>query len=264
MNSGVPIDQSAIQGSGGEASPMEDFWSGISVVYMEGTGHGFYMGERAAKMIFGTGIAAAGSMVLDVGSGPGTMAVPLAARGCMVTALDSAPGMCDLLDREASRLGGNLRVLRGRFEEMEAGEYDLVLAGFCPAVQTVEALRRMERLSHRHCAVLMAMPSLIDEVREHVWRMGTGRRPPRSITVPDMLGMLEAMGKAPRFERASVEVVIERPVETLGRFYDGILAAQGHAGASSGEAIGEVIGGRLRESSSLRFEKVLTLLHWVR
>jgi len=72
--------------------------------------------------------------VLDIGSGPGTLALPMAAHVREVTALDSSEGMLSLLREHADRKGiRNIRTIHARWEDIDPERdlqerYDLVIS----------------------------------------------------------------------------------------------------------------------------------------
>jgi SAM-dependent methyltransferase len=76
----------------------------------------------------------ADSNVLDIGAGPGTLAVPLAARVASVTAVEPAAGMAEVMSEHARKKGvTNLSIVRKRWEDVDyrkdlKGPYDIVIA----------------------------------------------------------------------------------------------------------------------------------------
>ncbi|MDD2835756.1 MAG: class I SAM-dependent methyltransferase [Methanothrix sp.] len=76
----------------------------------------------------------ADSNVLDIGAGPGTLAVPLAARVASVTAVEPAAGMAEVMSEHAREKGiTNLSIVRKRWEDVNSksdlkGPYDIVIA----------------------------------------------------------------------------------------------------------------------------------------
>jgi len=68
------------------------------------------------------------SRVLDLGCGPGSLAIPLAAHAGGVVAVDAEPAMVDEVSRAAP---ANVRVVEARAEEVDDGwgAFDLVTAG---------------------------------------------------------------------------------------------------------------------------------------
>jgi len=89
--------------------------------------------ERILKDIEGLPLKA-DSKVLDIGAGPGTLAVPLAAHVASVTAVEPAAGMAEVMNEHARKKGvTNLSIVRKRWEDVDSkkdldGPYDLVIA----------------------------------------------------------------------------------------------------------------------------------------
>jgi SAM-dependent methyltransferase len=79
------------------------------------------------------GFARAGMRVLDLGSGTGTIALGLAARGCRVTALDPAAPMLEQAKARAAAAGLALETRVAKAEEtgFPDATLDLVIAGQC-------------------------------------------------------------------------------------------------------------------------------------
>ncbi len=88
--------------------------------------------------------------VLDIGSGPGTLALPLAQRGAAVTAMDYSSSMIDILAKLAEKNNlGNVRTLRWSWEDdwdaLGIGVYDLVIASRSLGVDNLgAALRKID------------------------------------------------------------------------------------------------------------------------
>ncbi len=78
----------------------------------------------------------ADSSVLDIGAGPGTLAVPIARHAARVTAVEPAVGMAEVMREYAAGEGvSNLRIVQKRWEEIDPaadldGPYDIVLASY--------------------------------------------------------------------------------------------------------------------------------------
>lgn len=82
---------------------------------------------------WGYGVAAPGHDVLDLGTGTGTLARQLAARGCVVTGLDPSAPLLAEAARLATEDGVPARWVAGRAEAtgLPDGAFDLVTAGQC-------------------------------------------------------------------------------------------------------------------------------------
>ncbi len=75
-----------------------------------------------------------GAPVLDIGAGPGTLAVPLARRGCRVTAVEPSAPMRRILREYAEREGVAVTILGEPWEAIDPaalpGPFDLVVASY--------------------------------------------------------------------------------------------------------------------------------------
>ena len=93
-----------------------------------------------------------GGSVLDVGAGAGRLAIPLAARGYRVTAVERDEGMARVLDDEARRSRLDITRIIGAWPQVSgnAGEHDVCVSGHVvydiPAIGPfVEAMHRAGR-----------------------------------------------------------------------------------------------------------------------
>ncbi len=90
--------------------------------------------------------------VLDIGTGPGTMAIPLARRGAKIIAIEPAPGMVAVLsDNIQSNQISNITVINNCWESVrieDIGLVDHVIACFSLGMQNIkESLEKMDRIS---------------------------------------------------------------------------------------------------------------------
>jgi SAM-dependent methyltransferase len=93
--------------------------------------------------------------VLDIGCGPGTLAVPLAGRIAKVTALDFSPGMLELL-RQRCQDGGitNITAINGSWEDdweaLGIDTHDVVIASRSTVVEDLrEALVKLDQAARQ-------------------------------------------------------------------------------------------------------------------
>jgi hypothetical protein len=92
----------------------------------------------------------AGSRVLDIGAGPGTLAVPLACSGCQVTAIEPSLCMREAMQSYALDSGvQNLIIIPRRWEDICLcdldGPFDFVIASYSlTMIDIAETLRNMD------------------------------------------------------------------------------------------------------------------------
>lgn len=87
--------------------------------------------DRAVAHLGALGLAGPGVRVLDLGCGPGLVAVRLARLGCRVTGVDLSVGSLDHARRAARAEGLEVEYRRADFRELtDAGRFDLVLQSY--------------------------------------------------------------------------------------------------------------------------------------
>jgi SAM-dependent methyltransferase len=98
--------------------------------------------------------APAGSKVLDIGAGPGTLTVPLAQKGYRVTAVEPAAGMLVVLNENIRGLPAVERVVAKPWEAVIPAQdlwppYDLTVCAFALGMHDLRAaLTLMQQVTH--------------------------------------------------------------------------------------------------------------------
>lgn len=88
-----------------------------------------------------------GASVLDIGAGTGNYALPLAQKGCAVTALEYSPDMLRVLKRKVEEQGGaGVTPQPDRWEDTQVAPHDYVLAANC-LYRTDDLRHALERFS---------------------------------------------------------------------------------------------------------------------
>lgn len=97
------------------------------------------------------------SRILDIGSGPGRLAVPIAKQVSHVTAVEPAAGMIDILKENIKQQAiDNISCVNKRWEDIDVqtdlnAPYDVVIAAFSLGMPDIrEAIRKMEQASSRY------------------------------------------------------------------------------------------------------------------
>ncbi|NPV62126.1 MAG: class I SAM-dependent methyltransferase [Methanotrichaceae archaeon] len=114
--------------------------------------------EEVFELIKTTGIELHGAEVLDIGCGPGTLALPLARMGAKVTAVDISAEMLKQLQKRAAEedLALEKTVLSSWSDiDLDAQgfreKFDLVLASMTPGIDGPEAFEKMIAASKNVC-----------------------------------------------------------------------------------------------------------------
>jgi SAM-dependent methyltransferase len=96
------------------------------------------------------------SRVLDIGAGPGTLAIPFSEKALEVTAVEPAGGMCSVMREKMAEFGReNITIVEKRWEDVDVNRdltppYDIVIASFSLGMQDIRsAIEKMIRASSR-------------------------------------------------------------------------------------------------------------------
>ncbi|WP_318786101.1 class I SAM-dependent methyltransferase [Methanimicrococcus hacksteinii] len=96
-----------------------------------------------------------GSTVLDIGAGPGTLAVPLAAAGCSVTIVEPAPPMHEALAeyKKLKEVSADIQIIPKTWEDVnldEIGKFDYIVSSFAMSVPDLkEAFLKMDAAAEK-------------------------------------------------------------------------------------------------------------------
>lgn len=94
-----------------------------------------------------------GARILDIGSGPGILTIPLSERGAIVTAVEPAQGMQQVLRERVAETKFPVRLVGKSWEEVDPdtdleGPYDITLASFSLVMADIRAaVEKMVRVT---------------------------------------------------------------------------------------------------------------------
>ncbi len=116
--------------------------------------------------------------ILDIGSGPGTFALPLSRLCKNVTSLDGAEGMCRELQKKADADKiSNINILHRLWEDVDikeegmAKQYDLVFASMTAAICDFDTLDKMNQASKKDCCLIFWAERSSSRARQDLWKV---------------------------------------------------------------------------------------------
>lgn len=156
---------------------LAEHWRGLSqkrrggpqsAIFWDKRAEGFsrnIRGDRREKrmsevlgLIKGTGLELDGAEVLDIGCGPGTLAVPMAEMGSKVTALDISTEMLKRLENRAAERGiTSIKTILSPWSDIDIdalnfrNRFDLVIASMTPGINGPETFDKMMQASSKVC-----------------------------------------------------------------------------------------------------------------
>lgn len=138
--------------------------------------------SRIEKTILETDITEE-SRVLDIGAGPGTLAIPFAQKAAHVTAVEPAEGMCSVMREKMAEFGvENISIVHKRWEDVDMEKdlhppYDVVISSFSLGIQDIrESIEKMMQVSSKYVYLYhFAGPTSWDRQWKELWPKLHGR-----------------------------------------------------------------------------------------
>lgn len=198
-------------------------------------------------LIASTGLSLDGAEVLDIGCGPGTLALPLARMGAQVTAIDISEQMLTLLQKKAAEEGLNIeRTVLSGWSDIDIDSqgfrdrFDLVVASMTPGIDGPDSFEKMIDASKNVCYYSNFVARKWDPSYYELYQMlfnGSYPDGGYGFSLPFMY--LYSMGYRPTIKLSKSswknEETVEETVETVSGFF------------SSSKNIDEEVKGRIKE-----------------
>ncbi|MDD1689973.1 MAG: class I SAM-dependent methyltransferase [Methanoregula sp.] len=160
------------------------------------------------------------SRVLDIGAGPGTLAIPLSGIVRHVTAVEPSPGMLECLhENMKEREIINISTIQKKWEDVDPatdldGPYDVVVASYSLGVQDLRAaLEKMDAVSAKY-AYIFWFAHLMSPRFQHyhaIWEELFGVPPSPRHTPNIIFNLLNQMGIYANVEISRTENITRFP-----------------------------------------------------
>jgi SAM-dependent methyltransferase len=201
-------DRSALKVTPQNASKWRNFWSEDAEYYLAEVNAEAVLYKKAVERLLEEGWVKGSDEILDIGSGPGTFALPLSSHARSITALDEAEGMLNVLRKEcAIRKIQNITTVQCSWREFSSKKrYDLVLSALSPAIRTSNDISSMERASRSRSCFITACPSDWMGPRNELWNKIIGEFVPsdaNSVKYP--LNILLESNRSPELFRVTAK-----------------------------------------------------------
>lgn len=205
-----------------------------------------------------------GGAALDIGCGTGSLTSMIAAGCSSVLGLDISPGMLSVARERCSGLG-QVDLLCQSWEEFSPDRrYDLVFSSFCPAVDDLASVMRMDAMSDGVCCVVSLGGPSGDRLAFDIWEeLG---HPGISMEGFDPIfpyRILKEMGRRPSMRRFDVLEETEMSAEGMVRHLVRYFSLFHEVDARVERVIAENV---LRKSDGGRFtlreDRTVSVLRW--
>lgn len=247
----------------------EDFWNFFSQNYARRNEVSAPTVEAILDWLAGEGVLTEDMEVLDVGCGPGTYTLPLAARVGQVVGLDSASEMLEVLEELAKSrgLGDKVRTIAARWEDVNLSrDFDLVFAANTPAINNFETLMKINRMFRRYCCLVSFAGNCELILRDSLWDVVIGE-PLRSAAFDIIypFNILYHEGYRPNLKFFRYSSCHDEPVDYLVEHYTRYFRIFGKEDSKTIDRIASFVRSRARgDSCRDGMEATLGVMWWQR
>lgn len=180
--------------------------------------------ERIFGLLQDMSVLPENGTALDIGCGTGSLTSRIASRCSSVLGLDISPGMLSVAKERCADLG-NVRFLCQGWEDFVPDRrFDLVFSSFCPAVDDLPSVMRMDAMSGGTCCIVSLGGSSGDRLAFDIWEeLGYPGISMEGFDPIFPYRILKEMDRRPSLRRFDVheesEVVAEDMVRHLVRYF---------------------------------------------
>lgn len=242
------------------------FYDRVSDIWDDMTGMAGRVGRAVACFLKKKQLALPGDTVLELGCGPGTLALALAAKGLFVTAIDDSVGMINVL-KNSIRLKKIDRIhpMVGNWEQLPVKPiYDLTVACFFPNAFSPEGLYRLESLSRGRCLLVLGYGLDAFPIRKNIWeKVMDAPFPAGRFNFTCGARYLRAAGRRPAVSRLFLKADLDLSLEQVTTYYREYFGIFGKSGPILDQSIAESLSGHTKQGRVRLSGKVrLAFLWW--
>lgn len=212
-----------------------EFWNKFAGRYAEHNDANRQTHQAIIDNLIGQGAIKPGDTLIDIGCGPGTYALPLAAKGVKVTGLDTASQMLATLQHEAANAGlsDNINLLNADWSDLPAQPtYDVAFAAKSPAINDYNSLMKMTKVARKVCCLIGFAGQHDLELRRLLWeKLLAEPAPGPSFDIIYPLNILYQEGYRPNLTFYSYSHCEEEPLDYLIDHYTRYFAMLGVGGS---------------------------------
>lgn len=211
-----------------------EFWNHFSRQYAKHNTANQQTHQKIIDTLVAQGAVQAGDTLIDIGCGPGTYALPLAAKGVQVTGLDTAGQMLGALQDTAASAGLStaINTLQADWQDLPTEPaYDVAFAAKSPAINDYSSLMKMNKVARKTCCLIGFAGQHDLELRRLLWeRLLQEPAPSPSFDIIYPLNILYQEGYRPNLSFYTYSHTEQEPLAYLIEHYTQYFAMLGVSG----------------------------------